>query len=120
MAGNSLSMKKKIEKSLPGFGTPPKDFGTPLKKRHQHKMDLTFLIRRLRSRGKNEFEALNEINRSMSLDFEKQLSIMNEKTQLAFKIFAKIYWGSKIRVLTAGIIPVPTGIPVDYFFHVSI
>ncbi len=52
----------------------------PPQKRHRQKMGLNFLIRRLRRRGKNGFEALDEINRSMSLEFSKSSSIMIEKT----------------------------------------
>ena len=53
--------------------------------RCRQKLDLTFSIRRLRNRGKNEFEALDEMKRSVFLDFEKYASTMIEKRRFVFK-----------------------------------
>ena len=50
----------------------------------RQKMDLTFLIRRLRHRGKNGFVALDEINRSVLLDFSNSVPIMFEKQWICF------------------------------------
>ena len=56
-----------------------------VKKRRRQKMDLTFLIRRLRNRGKNGFEAIDEMNRSVFLDLQKLALIMIEKQHYVWK-----------------------------------
>ena len=52
------------------------------KMRRRQKLVLTFLIRRLRNRGKNGCEALSETNRSTFSDFENNADKVFEKTFL--------------------------------------
>ena len=53
-----------------------------VKIRGRLKLDLTFLIRRLRNRGKNGFEALDEMKRSVLLDFANSSPMMFEKQHI--------------------------------------
>ena len=55
-----------------------RDFDS-VKIRCRLKLDLTFLIRSLRNRGKNGFKALDEMNASVLLDFSNSAPIMFEK-----------------------------------------
>ena len=57
-----------------------------VKMRCRLKLDLTFLIRRLRNRGKNGFEALDEMNRSVVLDCSNSAPISSEKQHFVLEI----------------------------------
>ena len=83
-----------------------------MKMRCQQKLDLTFLILRLRNRGKNGFEALDEMNRSVLLDISNSAPIMFEKQHFVLEISILL---PGFAFFTTGIIPVLTGIPVDVF-----
>ena len=57
-----------------------------VKRKCRLKLDLTFLIRRLRNRGKNRFEALGEMNRYAHLDFSNFVPMMSEKQHCVVEI----------------------------------
>ena len=57
-----------------------------VKMRCRLKLDLTFLIRRLRSRGKNGFEALDEMHGYVLLDFSNSVPTMFEKQHFVLEI----------------------------------